>query len=305
MNFTRYEYFDLKYPSSLPQTCIDAMRHLSDRLNDEWFASTFLPAQHFLRTLLEESKAAAGKAGTNRIVFTFQTSAEYNQSLSLYEMNAEDDEPFTIEPANGWFDPRVHPRQLYINFDYYEKPARTENLLFILCFSTAVHELQHCLMYHSSGTSPTSPFVSLYDDEDDKTESGDYIEEKLFGGRVGVGYSTDEFKVEALYLMYVNEDHKEEDGWMGSPYITNLEALIIGQITHPLSSLAPLNASKFDASVGVGLSKGKLIGHPDDKASKRRHRVMSRPEQIAPQKARFRRDKPRSKSKKKVTPDPV
>lgn len=35
---------------------------------------------------------------------------------------------------------------------------------------------------------------------------------------------TPRFKqVEALYLMYVNEAHKEEDGWMGSPYITNLE----------------------------------------------------------------------------------
>lgn len=116
MNFARYEYFDLKYPSGLPQTCIDAMRHLSDRLKDDWFTKTFLHAQH-LRTLLDESKAAAGKAGTKRIIITFQTSEEYNRSLSLYEMEADDDDSYAVEPAYGWFDPRVHPRQIYINFD--------------------------------------------------------------------------------------------------------------------------------------------------------------------------------------------
>lgn len=192
--------FLMSYPKDLLEACVDALRCIGDRLQEDTFLSTYqLDLQDVKSTLASLS-----------IIVSVTKPLAYNASVAALEAGRPaGTSSYLIDDEYGWFDPRVSKTTVHVNHKYYEdlSPSADEHLPKLI-FTTVAHEYAQLLNHHLKKQSPAQPFASL---KPPVTESGDYWEYATLGGRLVIAaHPTTRLRVEALYLLCLDDQKKEK-----------------------------------------------------------------------------------------------
>lgn len=178
------ENLTLFFPRELHTEVVETVRKLSDLLKLREFTATFeLEASHekLLEVVIEK-----------KLVVRFISGRVYNANFVAFPKN------YYVDDDYGWFDARVDPTCVNINYDFYKVTSDNLPCLKVLGLVTAIHELQHFLRMHLDEISPAQPIPSL---RPPQIESGDSWEAKNLGGRLGIlSHKETTNIVQSLYL---------------------------------------------------------------------------------------------------------
>ena len=230
-----FEHFTVYHPSSIPAALLAPLKKLNSLLNNDAFFATFP---------LDASTEDLKQIFTNgRLEIRFVRSREFNDSIiPLREKYGED---VCCASELGWFDSRVSPNSVYINYDYCQTDDSNIQWLGMLIFITTMHELCHLLVHHCKVQSPTHTTFG-----EETTEAGECWELKNLGGVVNHAARPES----PLFVKWLHTHTVTGDCFLSRTSIDQLDLIMNGQQDFPL------NLDTNDEDV-TGLQKFKCERH--------------------------------------------
>ncbi|KAL7748611.1 hypothetical protein RI367_006022 [Sorochytrium milnesiophthora] len=233
------EVFTIDHNKHLAPSVLQALRMFDKAVQREDFARTFLHDQH---DTSHDNFVEALRSWSLRIVVT--APRLYNRiDAILHPDDAKMDTEY------GWFDPRVSQKSIFINLRWYQATDdNVREVLPILAFFTAAHELQHLLYCRFDKRSPVVQSPFLFDGQA-LEEAGVAWEIDNIGGLLGAAVRHEgSFVVETLQVQPVRE-LADDDGYLGEEYLKALAEVMMGTASLPLPKEVQVTVKRGDGLV--------------------------------------------------------
>ncbi|RKO94751.1 hypothetical protein BDK51DRAFT_52620 [Blyttiomyces helicus] len=184
-------FFVVKASARVSKSAVDSVAALADRFSDPNFTGLLpiAPVQAF----------PVHAPGVPKLVISFTSPELFNILVNTtYSQRPATRASLQVTTEFGWYMREMSAHTVYINEKYYVEARANHDVIAVLAFVTALHEVAHYIRAELGIVSPPQPIPGRLP----AVEAGDVTECAMFGGVMGVRTDEDdEFHVGVLDLL--------------------------------------------------------------------------------------------------------